>query len=137
MVWSATQSQTFWRAKSSEGSTAVNKASVCDGIPVQLFKTLKDDAIKVLHSICQQIWKTQQWPQGWKSSILIPVPKKDSTKECAEHRIIALISRASKDMLKSCKLGFSILRTKNFQMSKLALEKEEEPEIKLPTFSGS
>ena len=62
------------------GSTAINKASGCDGIPVELFKTLKDDAIKVLHSICQQIWKTQQWPQDWKRSILIPIPKKGSTK---------------------------------------------------------
>ena len=65
------------------GSTAVNKASGCDGIPVELFKILKDNAIKALHSICQQIWKTQQWPQDWKRSILIPIPKKDSTKECA------------------------------------------------------
>ena len=79
----------------------------------------------------------QQWPQDWKRSILIPVPKKGSTKECAEHQIIALISHASKVMLKSCKLGFSVLRTKNFQMSKLGLEKAEEPEIKLPTSAQS
>ena len=76
------------------GSTAVNKASGCNGIPVELFKTLKDDAIKMLHSICQQIWKTQQWPQDWKRSILIPIPK-----ECANHQTIALISHDSKDML--------------------------------------
>ena len=82
------------------GSTAINKASGCDGIPVELFKTLKDDAIKVLHSICQQIWKTQQWPQDWKRSILIPIPKKVSTKECSNHQTIALISHASKVMLK-------------------------------------
>ena len=82
------------------GSTAINKASGCDGIPVELFKTLKDDAIKVLHSICQQIWKTQQWPQDWKRSILIPILKKCSTKECANHWTIALISHASKVMLK-------------------------------------
>ena len=63
------------------GSTAVNKASGYDGIPIELLKTLKDDAVKVLHSICQQIWKTQQWPQDWKRSILIPIPKKGSTKE--------------------------------------------------------
>ena len=67
------------------GSTAVNKASRCDGILVELFKTLKDNAIKALHSICQQIWKTQQWPQDWKRSILIPISKKDSTKECVNH----------------------------------------------------
>ena len=66
------------------GSTSVNKASGCDGIPVELFKTLKDDAIKVLHSICQQICKTQQWPQDWKMSILIPIPKKGSSKEHSE-----------------------------------------------------
>ena len=82
------------------GSTAVNKASGCDGIPVELFKTLKDDAIKVLHSICLQIWKTQQWPQDWKRSILILIPKKGSTKECANRWIIALISHAGKVMHK-------------------------------------
>ena len=81
-------------------STAVNKTSVCDGIPVELFRTLKDDAIKVLHSLCQQIWKTQQWPQDWKMSVLIPVPKKGSTKECSNHQTIALISHASKVVLK-------------------------------------
>ena len=82
------------------GSTAANKASVCDGIPVQLFKTLKDDAIKVLHSICEQIWKTQQWPQDWKMSILISIPKRGSTKECAHRQTSALISHAGKVMLK-------------------------------------
>ena len=82
------------------GSTAVNKASGYDGIPVELFKTLKDDAINVLHSLCQQIWKTQQWTQDWERSILIPIPKKGSTTECANHWTIALISHASKVMLK-------------------------------------
>ena len=82
------------------GSTAVNKASGCDGISVELFKTLKDDAIKVLHSICQQIWKTQQRSQDWKRSVLNPVPKRASTKECANHRTIALISHASKVKVK-------------------------------------
>ena len=82
------------------GSTAANKASGGDGIPVELFKSLKDDTIKVLRSIFQQIWKTQQWPQDWKKSIFIPVPKKSSTKECANHWTIALISHASKVMLK-------------------------------------
>ena len=82
------------------GSTAVNRASWWDVIPVDLLKTLKDDAIKVLHSICQQIWKTQQWPQDWKRSILIPIPKKVSTKECSNHQTVALISHASKVMLK-------------------------------------
>ena len=82
--------------KSALRITAVNKANGCDGIPVELFKTLKNDAIKVLYSVCQEICKTQQWPQVWKRSILIPVPKKGSTKECSNHRTIALISQASK-----------------------------------------
>ena len=82
------------------GSTAVSKASGCDGIPVELFKTPKDGAIKVLHSICQQIWKTQLWPQDWKRSILIPIPKRGSIKEYSNHWAIALISHASKVMLK-------------------------------------
>ena len=81
------------------GSKAVTKASGCDGIPVELSKPLKDDDLKVLHSICQHIWKTQQWPQDWKRSILIPSPKKGSTKECANHQTTALISHASKVML--------------------------------------
>ena len=82
------------------GSTTVNKASECDGIPVELLKTLKDDDIEVLHSICQQIWKTQQWPQDWKRLILIPIPKEGSTKGCANFRTVAFISHASKIMLK-------------------------------------
>ena len=82
------------------GSTAVSKTSGCEGLPVELFKTLKDDAIKVLHSICQQIWKTQQWPQDWKRLILIPIPKKVGTKYCVKHRTVALISHPSKVMLK-------------------------------------
>ena len=86
--------------------------------------------MKVLHSICQQIWKTQQWPQDWKRLILIPIPKKDSTKECANHQTIALISHASKVTLKILHARIQIMWTKNFQISKLDLEKEEEPEIK-------
>ena len=78
----------------------MNKASRGDGIPVELFEILKDDAMKVLHSICQQIWKTQPWPQDWKMSIFIPIPKKGNAKECSNYRTIALISHASKVMLK-------------------------------------
>ena len=81
-------------------SITMNKASGCGGIPVVLFQILKDDAVKVLHSICQQIWKTQQWPQDWKRSVFIPIPKKDSPKECSKYCTIALISHASKLMLK-------------------------------------
>ena len=71
-----------------------------DGIPVELFQILKDDAVKVLHSRCQQIWKTQQWPQDWKRSVFIPIPKKSNAKECSNYCTIALISHASKVMLK-------------------------------------
>ena len=78
----------------------MNKASGGDGISVELFQILEDDAVKVLHSICQQIWKTQQWPQDWKRSVFTPVPKKGSAKECSNYRTIALISHASKVMLK-------------------------------------
>ena len=81
-------------------SNAMNKASGGDGIPVELFQILKDDAVKVLHSICQQIWKTQQGPQDWKRSTFIPIPKKGSAKECSNYCAIALISHASKIMLK-------------------------------------
>ena len=79
----------------------MSKASGGDGIPGELFQILKDDAVQVLHSICQQIWKTQQWPQDWKRSIFIPIPKKDNAKQCSNYRIIVLISHASKVMLKN------------------------------------
>ena len=78
----------------------MNKTSGGDGIPVELFQILKDDAVKVLHSICQQIWKTQLWPQAWKKSVFIPFPKKGNAKECSNYRTIALMSHASKGMLK-------------------------------------
>ena len=80
-------------------SITTNKAGRCDGIPVELFKILKDDAVKVVYSVCQQIWKTQQWPQHWKRSFT-PMPKKGNAKECSNYRTIALISHASKVMLK-------------------------------------
>ena len=81
-------------------SMTTNKASRPDEIPVELFQILKDDAMKVLHSVCQQIWKTRQWPQDWKRSVFVPIPKKDNAKECSNYRRIALISHASKVMLK-------------------------------------
>ena len=87
--------------KGALGSITMNRASGGDGITVELFQILKDDAVKVLHSICQQIWKTQQWPQDWKGSIFIPMPKKGNAKECSNYHIIALISHTSKVMLKS------------------------------------
>ena len=82
------------------GSSTTNKTSGGDGIPVELFQTLKDDAVKVLHSICQQIWKTQQWPQDWQRSDIIPIPKKGNAKECSNYHTIALISHTNKVMLK-------------------------------------
>ena len=82
------------------GSITTNKASRGDGIPVELFQIPKDDAVKVLCSICQQIWKTQQWPQDWKRSVFIPIPKKGNAKECSDYRTIVLNSHASKVMLK-------------------------------------
>ena len=77
------------------GSITMNKASGGDGIPVELFQILKDDAVKVLHSVCKQIWKTQQWPQDWKRSIFISIPKKDNTEERSNYHTVALISHAA------------------------------------------
>ena len=82
------------------GSITRNKASGGDGIPVEQFQIPKDDAVKLLHSICQQIWKTHQWPQDWKRSVFIPIPKKGNTKECSNYHTIVLISHASKVTLK-------------------------------------
>ena len=84
----------------------MNKAGGGEGIPVELFQILKDDAVEVLHSICQQIWKTQQWPQDWKRSVFIPIPKKGNAKECSNYCTISLISHASKVMLKILQAGF-------------------------------
>ena len=114
-------------------NTTMNKASGGDGIPVELFQILTDDAVKVLHSICQQIWKTQQWPQDWNRSLFIPVSKKGNAKECSDYRTIALISQASKVMLKFSQAVFSNRWMVNIQMFKLVLEKADQPEIKLPT----
>ena len=83
------------------GSFTTNKASVGGGIPAEVFQILKDDAVKVPHSICQQVWKTQQWPQDWKRSVFIPVPKKGNAKECSNYHTVEFISHASKIMLKN------------------------------------
>ena len=91
------------------GSITANKASGSDGIPVELFQILKDDAVKVLHSICQPIWKTQQWPQDRKRSVFIPIPKKGNAKACLNCCTIALISHSSKAMLKFSKTGFNYM----------------------------
>ena len=104
---------------------------------MELFQILKDDAVKVLYSICQQVWKTQQWPQDWKRSVFIPVPKKGNAKDCSNYHTSALISHASKVMLKILQARLQKYITMNFQMFKLDLEKAEEPEIKLSTTVGS
>ena len=114
-----------------------NKARGGDGIPVELFQILKDDAVKVLHSICQQIWKTQQWPQDWKRSVSILIPKKGNAKEYSNYHTIAPISHASKVMLKI--LQARLQQDVNHELPgvQAAFKKAEEPEIKLPTSAGS
>ena len=104
----------------------MNKASRGDGISAELFQILKDDAVKVLHSICQQIWKTQQWPQYWKRPVFILISKKGNAKECSNYHTIALISRASKVMLKIVQARLQQhVNGELFQMFKLGLEKAE------------
>ena len=117
------------------GSITMNKASRGDGIPVELFKILKDDAVKVLHSICQQIWKTQQWPQDWKRSVFILIPKKDNAKECSNYHTIALISHTSKVMLKILQMRLQQYVSYEFPDVQPGFRKE--PEIKFPTSIGS
>ena len=104
---------------------------------MELFQILKDDAVKVLHSICQQVWKTQQWTQDWKRSVFIPIPKKGNAKECSNYCTIALISHISKVMLKILQVRLQQSVNHELPDFKLVLEKAEEPEIKFPTFAGS
>ena len=118
-------------------SITMNKASGGDGIPVELFQILKDDAVKVLHSICQQSWKTQQWPQDWKRLAFIPIPNKGNARECSNYSTIALISHTSKVMLKILQARLQQYVNHELPDVQLVLEKAEEPEIKLPTFAGS
>ena len=115
----------------------MNKVSGGDGIPVELFQILKDDAVKVLHSICPQIGKSQQWPQDWKRSVFIPIPKKGNAKECSNYRTIALISHASKVMLKILQARLQQYVNRVLPDVQAGFKKAEEPEIKLPTSSGS
>ena len=109
----------------------MKKASGGDGIPVELFQILKDEAIKVLHSICQQIWKTQQWPQDWKRSVFLPIPKKGNAKECSNYHTIALISHASKVLIKTLQARRQLYMNCELPDVQAGLEKGEEPEIKL------
>ena len=116
----------------------MNKTSGGDGIPVELFQILKNDAVKVLHSICQQIWKTQQWPQDWERSVFIPIPKKGNAKECSNYRTIALTSHASKVILKI--LQARLQQYVNHEVPDVQTgfrKKTEKLEIKLPTSAGS
>ena len=114
-----------------------NKASGGDGIPGELFQILKDDAVKVLHSIHQQIWKTQQWPQDWKRSVFIPIPKKGNGKECSNYHTIALISHTSKAMLKILQARLQQYVNRELPDVQAGFRKAEEPEIKLPTSAGA
>ena len=120
-------------------SITTNKASGGDGIPVELLQILKDDAVKVLHSIWQQIWNTQQWPEDWKRSIFIPVPKKGNAKECSNYCTIAYISHASKVMLKILqpRLQQYVNRELHFRFVETGFSKGSKPEIKLSTSVGS
>ena len=115
----------------------MNKASGGDGIQAELFQILIDAAAKVLYPICQHFWKTQQWPQDWKRSVFIPIPKKGNAKECSNYCTVAFISHASKVMLKILQARLQEYVKRDFQMFKLVLEKAEEPEITLPTSIGS
>ena len=117
------------------GSIATNKASGGDGIPVELFQILKDDAVEVLHSIWQHIWKTQQWPQDWKRSVFIPIPKKGNTKECSSYRTIALISHTSKVMLKILPVRLQQYMNREFPDVQAGFRKGRG--TKLPTSVGS
>ena len=119
------------------GSISMNKASEGDGIPVELLEILKDDAVKVLHSIFQEIWKTQQWPQDWKRSVFIPIPKKGNAKECSNHHMLALISHASKVMFKILQARLQQHMNCELSDTQAGFKKAEESEIKLPTSIGS
>ena len=115
----------------------MNKASGGDGIPVELFQILKDDALNVLHSIRQQVWKTQQCLQDWKRSVFIPIPKKRNAKECSNYHTIVLILHASKVILKILQARPQQYVNRELPDVQAGLEKAEEPEIKLPTSTGS
>ena len=115
----------------------MNKASGGDGIPVELFQILKHDAVKVLHSLYQQIWKTQQWPQDWKRSVFIPIPKKGNAKECSDYCTTALISHASKVMLKVLQARLQQYVNRELPDVQAGFRKGRKPEIKLPTSAES
>ena len=115
------------------GSIITNKFSRGDEIPAEVFQILKHDAIKVLQSICQQIWKTQQWPQDWKRSVFNPIPKKGNAKECSNYRTIALISHASKIMLKILQESLQQYVNRELSDVQAGFRKGRGTRIKLPT----
>ena len=119
------------------GSITTNKASGGDGIPTDLFHILKDIAAKVVHSICQQIWKTRQWPQDWERSVFIPIPKKDNAKECSNYHTIALIPYASNLMLQIFETMLQQYLNQELPDVQAGFRKGRKPEIKLPTSIGS
>ena len=104
------------------GSITMKKTSGGDGIPVELFQILKEDAVKVLYSICQQLWKTQQWPQDWKRSVFIPIPKKGNAKECSNYHTIALIPHFTEDNTEALKSQGTCLRSRNLQVTEPEFE---------------
>ena len=118
-------------------SITTNKATRGNGIPVELFQILNNDAVKVLHSTCQQIWKTQQWPQDWKRSVFIPIPKKGNAKECSNYSTIALISHASQVMFKIFQMTLQQYVNWELPDVQAGFIKAEEPKIKNPTSTGS
>ena len=115
----------------------MNKATGGDRIPVELFQILKDNAVKVLHSICQQTWKAQQWPQDWKRSVFIPITKKGNAKECSNYHTIAFISQASTVMLKILQVRLEQYVNHEIPEVQTGFIKGREPEIKLPTSTES
>ena len=119
------------------GSITINKASRDDGILIELFQILKDDAVKMLHSVCQQIWKTQQWSQDWKRSVFIPIPKTGIAKECSNYCTTALISHASKVLLKILQARLHQYVNRELPAVQTGFKKAEGPEIKLPISAGS
>ena len=126
-----------YKVKWTSGSITINKASGGNGIPVEPFQILKDDAVKMLHSICQQIWKTQQWPQDWKRSVFIPISKKGNIKECSNYHTIVLISHTNKVMLKILQASIQQYVNRELPDAQAGFIKAEETEIKFPTFVGS
>ena len=115
----------------------MNKVRGDDGIPVELFQILKDDAVKVLHSICQQIWKTQQWPQDWKRKVFIPIPKKGNAKECSNYCTIALTSHASKVTLKILQARLQQYVNHELPNVQAGFRKGRGTRDQLPTYTGS